>query len=241
MTGRRGGPPVDYETLAEDLVALAYPMRLEILERLRFPHTLADIRVSPGRREGGARPGRHAAKQTVMAHLTQLMRAGLVRAGEEERKGKVVPNYVVNPQKLYAVTEELRLVSSIYSGRGAGGDATGTLVHQAPPPRARGPRLVVVHGVYEAKDFALDADSRHDGRWVIGRRPDASVALDYDPYTSMEHSAVTQKDGSYWLIDLEAKNGTWLNWGRLPVGGSEALETGDLIGVGRSLLLFLDR
>lgn len=232
-------PPVDYDGLAEDLAALAYPMRLELLDILRFPHTLNDIRIAPHRVEPGGNPERPAAKQTVQAHLDKLEDVGLVRSEPTVQAGKRVHSYVVAPQKLYAVTEDLRLLSLMYAGRGAAADATGTLAQPAHAAPVRGPRLVLVHGVYEGRAYPLDAKSRKESGWTIGRRADASVPLDYDPYVSVLNAEIVERDGAFLLRDEPAsKNGTRLNWDDLPRGGERALESGDVIGVGRSLLVF---
>lgn len=231
--------PIDHATLAEFLEALAYPMRLQLLEALKFPHTLGELKVSPTRREGGKAVGRPAARQTVQAHLDKLVEADLVRAEEHETGGRRVPRYSVNPLKLYELTEELRRLSTMYAGRGPLGDATGTLAGPSPAAEADGPRLVLVHGVYEGKPFPLDAASARNGQWTIGRRRDLAVSLDYDPFVSLENSVLMERDGRYTVADLGSKNGTSVNWVPLPKGASRALRPGDVIGVGRSLLSFI--
>src|ERR1041385_2399839 len=174
---------VDYGSLAEFLSALAYPTRLELLRVLRFPHLLAHIRLTPLRGEPGENPERAASKQTVQAHLDKLVDADLVRvesAGEGSRGARV---YTVNSQKMYAVSEDLRKVSTLYAGRGTVGDSTGTMgVTDRAKPASKGPRLVVVHGLYEGKSFLLEERLGPSARWVIGRRRDAAISLDYDPY-----------------------------------------------------------
>ncbi|HEV8360201.1 MAG TPA: FHA domain-containing protein [Candidatus Thermoplasmatota archaeon] len=238
--GDRARQPVDYDGLAEFLDALAYPVRLELLDKLRFPHTLAEIKLSPRRVEPGGNPQRAASKSTVRDHLHKLVEAGLVREEEVPQAGKLVPRYEANPQRMYALSEDLRRLTVRYAGRGPGRDATGTIDPSVPPPpKLRGPRLVLVHGVYEGKTFPLDAATRRDGAWIVGRRHGIAVGLDYDPYVSLENSAIAERGGAYALTDLKgSKNGTSLNWGPLARGASEPLASGDVIGVGRSLLVF---
>jgi pSer/pThr/pTyr-binding forkhead associated (FHA) protein len=91
--------------------------------------------------------------------------------------------------------------------------------------------------------FPLDARTRGDQRgWVIGRRRSLAVGLDYDPFVSQEHAEVLPVQGGFEVRDLETnKNGTSLNWEPLARGGSRLLEQGDVIGVGRTLLLFRER
>ncbi len=234
------GQDVDYGSLAAFLSALAYPTRLELLRILRFPHIASDIKVSPLRIAAGENPARAASKQTIQAHLDKLVDAGLVRveASRDGLRGAHV--YTVNSQKVYAVTEDLRKVSAIYAGRGAIGDITGTVgVAAAGPTPTRGPRLVLVHGPYEGKAHLLDARNASDGCWLIGRRRGIAVSLDYDPYVSLDNSKVRQRGDHYTIEDLPgSKNGTAVNWDALPKGQPHRLEPGDVIGIGRSLLVY---
>jgi hypothetical protein len=235
----RAPPPLDYATLAGFLTALGYAPRLELLDVLRFPHTLGDIRLSPQRGRGGA--DRPAARQTIQQHLDMLAKVDLVRVEQVEKNGRMVRRYSVNPQKLYALTEDMRRLSTMHAGRGGAGDVTGTLSASAAPEEVQGPRLVLVHGVYEGKAFPLDAKTAPDGRWVVGRKPGLPVSLDYDLYVSLENSLLVRDGARFAVQDLPgSKNGTSVNWRALPRGGTRALRGGDVIGVGRSLLLFLE-
>lgn len=230
--------PVDYETVAEFMNALGYPTRLELLDALRFPHTLSEIKLAPRRLQPGDNPERAAARQTVQAHLDKLVDADLVHVDEVELGGRPVNRYVVNPTKLYALIEELRRLSVMYAGRGPAGDATGTLSGGPSAQTVEGPRLTLVHGVYEGKSFPLAPDEGE--RWVIGRRRGLAVSLDYDPFVSLENAAIAGKRGVFTITDIAgSKNGTSVNWGVLPPGGSRKLKAGDIIGVGRSLLCFV--
>jgi DNA-binding transcriptional ArsR family regulator len=233
-------PDVDFGSLAEFLSALAYPTRLELLRILRFPHIASEIKVAPMRVEPGENPERSASKQTVQAHLDKLVDADLVRverAGEGTRNALV---YTVNSQKVYAVTEDLRKVSTMYAGKGGVGDITGTLGGASRgAPAARGPRLVLVHGLYEGKSYALDEAVGAGREAIIGRRRDVAISLDYDPYVSLENSVV-RRDGDKVVIEdlADSKNGTSVNWEPLLKGRAHVLKPADVIGVGRSLLVF---
>lgn len=240
VPGPRAQEPIDFVLLAEYLAALAYPARLELLEALRTPRTLGEIRLSPHRATPGTAPARSAARPTVLAHLNKLVEADLIRAEKVPQAGREVPCYVVNPQKLYVLTEELRRITVQHAGRGPAGDMTGTLGSAPRVQAAKGPRLVLVHGAYEGKSFPLDRASGPEDSWVIGRKRGLAVSLDYDPYVSLENAVVAKRgDGRFVLTDLrESKNGTAVNWAPLPKGGSHVLEPADVIGLGRSLLNF---
>lgn len=230
-------PPADrpdFVALAESLAALAYPSRLEILDQIRFPHVLSEIRVTPHREAEGENPDRVISKQAVAGHLEKLVAAGLVRQDRAESG----TTYVAHAARLYALAEDVRSLCVRYSAQIPAGDETGTLAGASPRPRARGPRLLLVHGAYEGKAYPLEVPAR--GPWLLGRSRDAVVSLDYDPFVSAEHAEVFRDDRGFALRDLrDAKNGTSLNWERLPRGGTVRLAPGDVIGVGRSLLSFL--
>jgi DNA-binding transcriptional ArsR family regulator len=240
MDGTDPGPAADYATLAEFLAALAYPTRLALLEQLRFPHTLGEIRIAPHRREGGQMVDRPVARQTVLGHLEQLVAVGLVQAESVEAEGRQVPRYAVNASRLYELSEELVRLTTRYAGAGGGAEATSTVTTRVPRPPARGPRLVLVHGVYEGKVFAFSGEAAGVGPWILGRRRDAAVSLDYDPFVSLEHAVVTQEGRSFVVNDLGSKNGTTVNWEPLAPGRPHALRPGDVLGVGRSRLCFAE-
>lgn len=238
-------PPVDYDSLAELLKALSNPVRLELLDALRFPKMVGEIKVSPQRLSPGENPERPAARQTLQTHLdrlvaTDIVREDLVKAGERSLR-----RYAVNSQKLYVVTEELRRLSTHHAGRG-GEEATTNDASASGPraiSRAKGPRLVLVHGVYEGKSFHLDpALADASGRWIIGRKRGLPISLDYDPFVSNENAIVALTEGTYTITDLpESRNGTRVNWESLPSDVARPLEPGDAIGVGRSLLVFVPK
>lgn len=232
--------PVDYALLAEFFRALGYPARVELLDVLRTPRGLADIRISPQRPGPGAtQAAATMARPTVLAHLQTLVEADLVRSEKVQQGGRTVPFYTVNPQKLYVLQEELRRITVQHAGRGPIGDATGTLAGAPRSAVVRGPRLVVVHGVYEGRAYPLHEATGPEGEWVIGRKRGLAVSLDYDPYISGENTAVVRREERFWVRDLAgSKNGTWVNWEPLAKGGTRLLEPADIIGVGRSLLSF---
>lgn len=227
--------PLDYASLASYMVALGYPARLELLDLLRFPSTLGAIKLIPHRADA-ARSDRVAARETIRAHLDKLAEVGLVRVERIEEAGQAVNRYAVNLPKLYALLEDLRRLCTLYAAQ-APAEPTGTLVPSAGREQPHGPRLVLVHGVYEGKAFPLDPRATDQKGWVIGRAPGLPVTLDYDPFVSAEHASVSSQGGRYFLTDLEeSKNGTFLNWVPLAKGEAHPIRAGDVIGVGRSLL-----
>ena len=239
VSERRSEATADHEGLAELLSALAYPARLELLEILRFPHALSEIRLSPRRAGPTDSPDRVAARTTVQAHLEKLVDTDLVRVDDAPAPTGRAQRYSVNPQRLYAVLEDMRRLSFMRSRGGASAEMTGTLDELAAPAEMTGPRLVLVHGVYEGKSFPLDADSAIDGRWIVGRRRGLPIMLDYDPWVSVENCAISRDAGGFVVADIRgSKNGTFLNWRRVTGEAPRRLRPGDVLGVGRSLLVF---
>jgi class 3 adenylate cyclase len=69
----------------------------------------------------------------------------------------------------------------------------------------------------------------------IGRRSDAAVRIS-DPEASREHARLSWDRRTWWIEDLESRNGTAVN--RLPVKRKQPLRDGDLIQIGSSRLRF---
>jgi len=226
-------PPMDYAALAAMMAALAYPVRLEMLQALRTPHTLRDLRVIPMRGEGGGSTT-SAARQTVTRHLRKLIDARLVRVdrtGEGQR-------YVLDSQRLWAFTQEVLRLAVLHAGAPGGHNATGTVQgpHHTRHDAVQGPHVVLVHGVREGRRYPLDGE----GPWSVGRRPGAHVPLDYDPFASLDH-AVLAHDDQWTIEDAGSKNGTGVNWLMAAPHEPVPLQAGDILIVGRSLLCFRDR
>jgi DNA-binding transcriptional ArsR family regulator len=220
---------------------MGYASRLELLSLLRSPKTLDEIHLQPGASQAGENPDRPISRQAVQLHLDKLEEAGLIRVGMTERKGKrALYEYTLDQARLFAVCEELRRVSTFESLVTLDPNATEGLPAPTETRWEPGPKLVLVHGVHEGRAYPMKASARAPARgWVVGRAADAAVSLEYDPYVSVENSEIVQIGKQYRILDLRSsKNGTLLNWKRLPVGGEAVLRTGDVIGVGRSLLLF---
>lgn len=231
-------PSSGYDGLAVLLGALSYPVRLQLLGLLRFPHTLHDIKLGARRGDAGSAPAATAARQTVHAHLRKLEAAQLVRTESVEIGGRTVRQYSVNAQKVYALVEDLRRLSVLYAGQGNVQDLTGSLPFQPVPTQENGPRLVLAHGVYEGKVFALAGAAKDN--WSIGRGRAAAILLDYDPFVSVEHARIERREDGFYLVDLGSKNGTLVNWRPIPSQGTRRLRSADIIGVGRSMLVFAE-
>ena len=223
------------------LKVLASEARLDLLWLLRDPHTLDEIQITPTAARAGGSPERPISRQGVQHHLDQLADVGLVRAAPTTRKGKrAVNEWVTDRAQLFAVLEEMRRICTLRGTRQVRPSET---IEYEPSPTVDwedGAKLVLVHGVHEGKAFPLRRGDMARGRgWIIGRSPSAHVSIEYDPFVSSENAEILPTPEGPLLVDLRtAKNGTFVNWDRLAVGGERLLQAGDVIGVGKTLLVY---
>lgn len=229
------------DRLVAALAALASPVRLSLLRMIRTPKTLKEIKLRvPAEAEAGTPRDRVLSRQTVKEHLDRLVEISVVVAREAERDYGATVEYVVNHQVLYALSEEFRGLARL---RPAEVPDVGTLQRgpESAAAAARRPCLVLVKGIEEGRTFDLRPPAAGRAEWIIGRRAGLAVSLDFDPFISAENARVAWDGERHGVEDLpESRNGTTLNFVPLPRGGRSELRHGDLIGVGRSLLLFRD-
>lgn len=220
--------------LSEVLGSLSSPVRLALLRALRTPKALREVDV--GIVEGD-RPPRPLARQTVREHLGKLVESGVVVTREARREYGETVEFAVNHQTVFSLSEELRDLARL---RPAVEPDSPTLVGsplQTPPaPR---PCLVLVKGVDEGLTFDLSVGPGKPREWLVGRRRGLAVSLDYDPSVSAENARIAWEDNGHVVEDLpDSRNGVRLNLRLLPKGQRARLRHGDLLGVGRSLLLY---
>jgi hypothetical protein len=98
-------------------------------------------------------------------------------------------------------------------------------------PAAPGGRLRLLGG----EDTAPPADESFAlaEHMTLGRAADNTIALP-DTYASAYHARLDQRDGEWWLTDLDSRNGTRLN--DVPIGKPVPLADGDVIGIGQMKL-----
>ena len=233
---------IDFARLEGYLKVLSHANRLELLSLLRQPRTLDEVTMTPTASQAEGNPHRAITRQAVQSHLDRLAEVGLVRVAPTRRVGKrAVHEYFLDQTRLFAIVEEMRKLGRLRSRVALDPFATMDLESNArASPDEDCLRVVIVHGIDEGRTFPLrHADRRSPRGWIVGRSADAHVMLDYDPYVSLENCEILEDGAGFRLLDLRtAKNGTHLNWRRLPVGGETALRNGDVIGVGSSLLVF---
>jgi signal transduction histidine kinase len=91
--------------------------------------------------------------------------------------------------------------------------------------------LVVIEGPDRGKVFPLDRDVVH-----IGRDPSNLVCL-ADPQVSRQHAQIVRRGEGLQVIDLESRNGTFLNGTQI---GAARVAPGDILHVGRTSLAFAE-
>ncbi len=84
----RDAEPLDYDVLEEYLRALAYRARLELVDVLRVPRTLPEIRLAPRQVRPGENPDRTIARQTLQEHLDRLADIGVVTSRDATAPGR---------------------------------------------------------------------------------------------------------------------------------------------------------
>jgi len=227
------GEEVDFDLLAMYLKALANPGRLELLWQLRYPANPAELSIKPRRRD--ALPAdRPMSRQTIASHLEQLEEIRVVSRLEDADAGV---RWATNVPQVFALVEELRKLTAIPS---TNIDVEETVASRAGEASAwrEGPKVALLSGPWEGRVFDLAGD----GPWTIGRSRSRSIAMTYDPFVSAEHASLLRSSGRYVLtIAPDARNPGRVNFTALAPGASRQLRHGDVLGLGRSLLLFHER
>lgn len=216
---------VDFAQLAEALKPLSYDKRLALLQFLTEPHYLEEIASHLG-----------IARQAAKKHVDKLLDIGVIEKQRGERDSGPVTEYLIVPQRLFELTEQFSKLGTLESETEDDGlERTQTL--DAPAggmPKAARPALAVVHGRDQGEIHRLDGP----GPWTIGRDEENEIVLDYDPFASNRHAEVRREADGHVLVDRFATNGTYRNWEQLDRGDEVTLTPGDVVGIGKSLLVY---
>lgn len=223
---------VDYEAIAQALEVLSNPNRLRALRQLLTPRKIGEIELEAQRSGGAGAKGATVSREGVRQHLARLHELGVVQRRDAEGGGH---EYIVDQGRLFALTEDIRQLGRLRPReRWSRETMHGGLQGRASEPG--GPRLVVVHGVEEGQAFGLGSGQ---DPWIIGRAPGCEVTVDHDPFVSRENTRIELGGDGFEVSDLpSSRNGTTLNWRPLEAEEPAELEHGDVLGVGRTLLLF---
>ena len=94
------------------------------------------------------------------------------------------------------------------------------------------PKLLAISGPLKGSEFPL-----HSGEYAIGREPSNAIWLEHSS-VSRRHCTVRVAAGRYTILDIESRNGTFVN--NVPVKERE-LENGDEVRIGEYVFLFLTK
>lgn len=173
--------------------------------------------------------------EDIEEDLEELRAAGLVE-DHTVRQRDVDRAFVPDLTQLHELGEALRGLSIAYGQSPGRPDTPPTW----PPAPSDPPSLTVVHGTTLGRSFPLETDGSPSRRgWIIGRGDDVDVPLEEDPYVGPEAGEIVPREGRFELVDLRSSDRrVSLNGQPLDRGERRELSTGDLVGVGRSLLRF---
>lgn len=237
------GVRVDDETLdalANILQVLASPSRLALLQQLQNPRTVSDLVIPPSREDAGLQKDRGLSRQSLERHLDILSQAGLVAWREGEGRGRPAKEYVLNHARLFAAVEELRALTRLRATTSQPESTMSLQGADTPPPdpdSVSGPRLILLRGVPEGRLVKVP----NTGETILGRGQEAQVRLEHDPFISSKHALLRAGPEGVTISDSgSSRNGTLVNGRTLGAEESHTLRRGNVIQVGRSLLLYLD-
>ena len=229
-------PKDPLETLAEDLDALSNLQRLRLLHLLTRPRYAEEIADALG-----------MSRQSALKHIEKLQERGFVRPLHGRRATGPVIEFLVVPQRLFAVGVAIGDLGNLEPEGGPavrtdertvviGPQGTAEPAEPAPAaPLTSGSHLLLVNGPAAGSRFALAPDQ---ARWTLGRDEDRSLRLAHDPFISGRHAEIQKDATGHVLVDVFSANGTFLNFSRVPRGGRVPLRVGDVINLGHTFLVY---
>ena len=221
---------IDFEGLANDLKPLSNPVRLQLLHYLTRPRYLEEIASHL-----------KMSRQAAQKHIDQLLEIGVIKKQQGARDSGPVVEYLVVPQRIFTIGEEFDKLGvlkpeedlSTLERTSPGTSHARPPIRHSPDPAV--PKLILVHGMKIGTPYPLIGSG---DAWLIGRDSKAAICLDYDPFVSNRHAEVRRTPTGFVIADAFSTNGTSLNWQQLARGEVHPLKTGDVIGIGKTLLLF---
>lgn len=237
---RDNDPRPDWDEVTGDLVdsleAIAYPNRFKLLTELKEPRAIGDIKLTATVDHGN--PDRVITREGVRHHMKKLRDAGFVKARTARGRGQTEHEYVVDRTRLYELSEALRDLP--LKQRAGTWDAWENLTWDTPVKGC--PNLTVVHGSRIGESFPLRGGSREEERgWIIGRNEDVEINLDWDACVDDQAAEIHRGEEGFEVIDLRsAKRRVVVNGEALDRGERVGIGPGDVISVGRSVLVLQD-
>lgn len=221
---------VDVEALSESLKALANPKRLQLLRFLREPHYLEEIASELG-----------MSRQAAQDHVGLLHEAGLLEKHAAQRPTGQVVEYHLVRARYFSLFEDLRILGATLP-KSADEEALMRTVAgsgEGVASRAEGPELVVIGGFRPGLRAPLHRGSAAP-TLTLGRDPGSGLLLDWDLMVSNRHAEIRGAAKGHALVDLFSRNGTFVNGTRAPAGEPVPLRSGDVLQLGRTMLVYRD-
>lgn len=225
---------IELEELSEILFALANARRLRILHQIDEPQTRTELAERMD-----------VSRQAVSKHVDTLVEHGFVRELPGWRESGPVDEFQVDPKQLYAVGKTIADLGHLEPSGGPEGiepEPTQIMAdgEAGPPmkPETTGPAHLLVMDGPEAGERVAIGD---EDRFTIGRDEDRGLCLDHDPYISGRQCEIQDVGDGHAVVDVYSSNGTFVNFAQLPEGGRTQLEPGDVIGIGRTSLVYQQR
>lgn len=235
-------PPLqEQQALLSKLKAISDENRFSLLATLKEPKTVNEIQLKAKSTTEEYRGDRRLTRQGVQYHLDILREADLVAATHQNRDGRMMNVHQLDPCGVYTFLDDLeRELGELASVAPAVDRATVRLEDMQQVRWPEEPRLVVVRGLTAGAGFSLSGPPpRSDRGWILGRSPDAEIALPYDPYIDAEQSEILPEGDRFRLLDLRSsENRIFVNDDPIGRGEGTELDRGDMIRVGRSQLLY---
>lgn len=229
------------DELVSKLKAISDENRFRLLQELREPRTINEIELTAKTDTEEYREDRNLTRQGIQYHLDILRDAGFVEADLENRQGRRMNVHQIDPAGLFTFCDRVqRLAKALGQDQPATDRSTVQVSSNGSKPWPPEPRLVLVRGLDPGRAFSLSGKPPGATRgWIVGRSPKAEVSLAYDPHVSMEDAEIFPTGDGFRVMDLRSSvNRVQVNDRELECGAEEGLERGDVLTVGRSMLLY---
>lgn len=237
MTPRSDQLEEELDELSLDLSALSNNQRLRLLHLLTRPRYKEEVGEALG-----------MSRQSASKHIDKLAERGFVRELQGWRESGPVMEFQVVPQRLFALGMRIADMGKLEPQGGPDRKvAERTVVMDDETERFDAPprmepdttaQLLVINGPTAGTRFGLDPETP---RWTVGRDDDRNLALKHDPFVSGRHAEVQLDPLGHAVVDVYSANGTFINFVRLPHGGRAPLQPGDVVGIGRTFLVYQRR
>ncbi|MEA3199171.1 MAG: hypothetical protein QOE90_599 [Thermoplasmata archaeon] len=222
------------DALAEDLDALSNLQRLRLLHLLTRPRYAEEIADALG-----------MSRQSALKHIEKLQERGFVRSLHGRRTTGPVIEFLVVPQRLFAVGVAIGNLGNLEPEGGPAIKSADRTVVMDGPGAARGAdvksgahaHMLIINGPAAGTRYELTGDANAN-RWTLGRDDDRNLRLAHDPFISGRHAEIQADAAGHTLVDVFSANGTFLNFARIPRGGRVPLKVGDVVGLGHTFLVY---